>query len=260
MKNHNVSEWDREWAKQSETLIVENIRYPVFYLMDEVQFEYLQPLLPAQGRTLEVGAGSGRMSVFLSSRANLETVLVDCSAEALRVAQNNYRLAKQKGEFILGEAHRLPFEDDSFDVILSLGLLEHFEDAQPPVDEMVRVLKRGGLFYAAIAPRKFRTLTCLDFLIKLDFLTDKSDRHFEQRLSKDEIHQMLKRAGLEGIDVFPAGVFPPRVPLLPWSKTYRRLETKALYSLKGFWKRLDRTALAERLGFYYFAYGYKPED
>ena len=44
----------------------------------------------------------------------------------------------------MGEAVRLPFPDATFDVVLSTGLLEHFQDPSPIVREMARVLRPGG--------------------------------------------------------------------------------------------------------------------
>ena len=45
---------------------------------------------------------------------------------------------------VLGDAQNLPFKDESFEVILCTEVLEHLKKPQLAVDEMKRVLKKGG--------------------------------------------------------------------------------------------------------------------
>jgi ubiquinone/menaquinone biosynthesis C-methylase UbiE len=52
------------------------------------------------------------------------------------------------GEFVFANAFHLPFPDQAFDVVISTGLLEHFLDLVPIVEEMSRVLRHyGGVFF-----------------------------------------------------------------------------------------------------------------
>jgi ubiquinone/menaquinone biosynthesis C-methylase UbiE len=48
---------------------------------------------------------------------------------------------------IFGDAHALPFCDDSFDFIICQGVLEHLSNPFNAADEMYRVLKRSGKIY-----------------------------------------------------------------------------------------------------------------
>ncbi|MGZ4765269.1 MAG: class I SAM-dependent methyltransferase [Ilumatobacteraceae bacterium] len=52
---------------------------------------------------------------------------------------------------VYGDGLCLPFQDDSFDLILSQAVLEHVPDPQRAVDELHRVLKPGGTMYVEIA-------------------------------------------------------------------------------------------------------------
>jgi ubiquinone/menaquinone biosynthesis C-methylase UbiE len=52
---------------------------------------------------------------------------------------------------VIGDAMHLPFAGDSFDAVFSQAVLEHVTDPQAAVDEMTRVLKPGGTFYAEVA-------------------------------------------------------------------------------------------------------------
>lgn len=246
-------EWDKEWSRYQDTLVLKKLSL----LMDEIKYEYLLPYLPFSGKTLEVGAGSARLSVFLS-KDKFQTFVLDFSEEALRVAKNNYNIVNSKGYFVKGDAFSIPFVSDCFDVVLSAGLLEHFADPQPIVNEMARVLKKDGLFYSDIVPRKFSTLRSLDFLKILEGIKPFGKEHFEGKFSQKDIECFLKNAGFNYIEIFGGGVFPPEyIPIIHRSRIFKKYETKILYFLKPLWKKLDKTPIANILGFYYFAIGRK---
>jgi 2-polyprenyl-3-methyl-5-hydroxy-6-metoxy-1,4-benzoquinol methylase len=250
----NQKLWEAQWKAQRQTIYAGD----VWNLMDEIKFDYLTEILPEKGRTVEVGAGSGRLSCMLASKG-YETVCIDYSKEAVRVAKNNYEVSKSIGEFIIGNAYSLPFKDNSFDVIMSTGLLEHFENPIPIVSEMVRVLKRGGLFYSDIAPSKFSLLTAFSRLasrpIKKVLRIDGSI--YESKISKDDVEKLLRTSGLDRVTVFPAGVFPPYIPLLDRARYIERRYSRWMYKMKSSWKKFDKTKIADAIGFYYFSYGWK---
>ena len=226
--------------------------------MDQIKMECLLPLLPKfTKRTLEVGAGSGRLSRLLALRGYL-TYCLDHSIEALTYARTHYERAGAQGVYVLGRAKHLPFYDNSFEVVFSTGLLEHFENPMPIILEMVRVLKNGGLFYSDIVPRKFSLLRSLDFVRPL--LGREWNPLFEMKFSKQDIIRFLKNADLQHIRVFPAAIFPPRIPVLRGFPLIPFCESITAQFLAPLLRLLDGTFFAEWLGFYYFAYGYKMES
>ena len=85
--------------------------------------------LPSDALVLEVGSGAR----FVDERVvSLEVVVTP-------------------GVDVVASALALPFPDATFDFVFSQAVLEHLTDPALGVDEMVRVLKPGGVFYAEVA-------------------------------------------------------------------------------------------------------------
>ena len=91
----------------------------------------------------EVGAGSGRDLEELHRRGH-DVVFTDFSPGAIhRVSQHNPDIPA-----VFVDCRHLPFRDDSFDLVYSVGLLEHFEsaDRRRIIQEQLRVARRYVLF------------------------------------------------------------------------------------------------------------------
>jgi ubiquinone/menaquinone biosynthesis C-methylase UbiE len=88
------------------------------------------------GKVLEIGCGEG----YLLSAVNAsEKAAVDISAEALRKARS-----RTKAQFAVALAERLPFPDNAFDMVFSVGVMEHFLNDREAASEIFRVLRSGG--------------------------------------------------------------------------------------------------------------------
>lgn len=94
-----------------------------------------------EGRTiLDAGCGAGRYSEVLS-RWGGRIVSMDLS-EAVEACHNN--LSSRGVLVIQGDIYRPPLADQSFDCIVSVGVLDHTPDPGGAFDRLVRLLKPGG--------------------------------------------------------------------------------------------------------------------
>lgn len=254
MRSERHEVWQRFWKNAAR---LQHDFIDAFYVMDRIKLAHLVSLIPEKSRnTLEVGAGSGRLSRFLAA-IGYKVWCLDYSEEALTYAVRCFQKDKVHGTLVEGKAETLPFADETFDLVFSTGLLEHFENPEPLVREMVRVLKVGGLFYSDIVPQKFSLLRSLDFVRPL--LGREWNPMFEMKFTKQDTIEFLEDVDLQGVTVFPAGVFPPRVPILRGCPLVLFCESIIAQFLAPLLRLLDGTFIAEWLGFYYFAYGYKVE-
>jgi SAM-dependent methyltransferase len=99
--------------------------------------------LPADPRILDAGCGSGRFMVEL---AKLGTVTgVELSDTSVVLARE-----RQLGEVISGSVLEMPFADDSFDLAVSLDVIEHLEDDLGALRELRRTIAPGGALLVTV--------------------------------------------------------------------------------------------------------------
>ena len=98
-------------------------------------FPLFAELCKGAERILEIGAGRGRM-VELLRKAGV-------TAEFYCLDINDY-VQEAPGIPLIGDARALPFRDQSFDVVYSLGVVEHFPQTRTAILEHARVTKIGG--------------------------------------------------------------------------------------------------------------------
>jgi len=101
-------------------------------------------LLPGV-RCLDVGCGDGQAAVAWMNGRGSEYVGVDVSEEAVARARSIGLDARH-----IEDASALPFEPNSFDVVVCLEVLEHLFAPAEAATEILRVLKPGGVLVATV--------------------------------------------------------------------------------------------------------------
>lgn len=108
---------------------------------------WIEPVLAesSEGETLlELGSGTGELSAHLA-RLGRNASLLDFSEDCLKFAADVFGQLGLRGKYVQGDVlKKLPFENQSVDVVWSSGLLEHFTDAQIAhiIAESARVAKK----------------------------------------------------------------------------------------------------------------------
>jgi SAM-dependent methyltransferase len=96
----------------------------------------------SHGSLLEVGCGEGKLLAALPGEHKFG---IDPSIHALLRAQ-----ARSAASCSVALAEQLPFPADAFDVVVSVGVMEHFSDPDAATAEIGRVLVGGGHYVALI--------------------------------------------------------------------------------------------------------------
>ena len=131
------------------------------------EFEYISQVAKHNGvkTALEIGCGRGTMALYLNRYLGIAVTATDISEAAIALAKENFALHRADGTITVADAASLPFPDNSFDMTVSVGLLEHLQDYAPLLQEQYRVLARGGVMVSINIPKK-RSIQTLNHLYR----------------------------------------------------------------------------------------------
>jgi ubiquinone/menaquinone biosynthesis C-methylase UbiE len=120
------------------------------YTLPEIQVTLAAPLrsfiedVPMDALVLDIGCGTGRVMSCLAAKG-LRSIGLDVSRVSVRL------MIQRTGKAgIIASSLRLPFPDGSIDRIIADGVIHHTTDPFASFAEGCRVLKSGGLLYAAV--------------------------------------------------------------------------------------------------------------
>jgi len=177
-------------------------------LSDEPLWPTIKDHLTNPGRLLEAGCGTGQWVQFLGKLGH-DVVGIDYAAGGLEVG----RAHNPDLNLIQADIRNLPFEDESFDYIVSFGTIEH--DINGPEDALIefrRVLKPSGKLMCSVPCLNFYRTVGYPWLVVRKWLKcQKLLRHllgkkvpfvfWEYIWSPGEYKRILKEYGLELIEM-----------------------------------------------------------
>ncbi len=132
---------------------------------------------PSAISILDVGCGTG---------ANLEMLAQFGDSEGVDVSDDALEFCRSKGLKVhKGLAEELPFEDESFEIVTALDVVEHLDDDVSGLKEMHRVLKKGG-----------KSLIFVPAFMWLWGVQDDISNH-RIRYNRNQIVERLEKAGFE---------------------------------------------------------------
>jgi len=101
-------------------------------------------------KILDMGCGDGRLASFWKEVTGAELHGLDLSPRAVMNARNRYPFVN----YLEGNATDSPYEDETFDLIVSQELIEHIENQRAFIAECGRILKRNG-YLILTTPNKY---------------------------------------------------------------------------------------------------------
>lgn len=160
----------------------------------------------AKGRCLEVGAGTGEISEFISQ--NHEVVATDIAPKMVE------EIKKRGIEAYICDAEKLPFEDSSFDSVIAAELIFYLDNQDKFLSEAYRILKPEGRLLISCAsnfPVKIydRVRKCLRALgIRKGMYFNEDTLH--EFMTPPKLKQMLHRNNFEIVET-------KKTPILPFA-------------------------------------------
>jgi SAM-dependent methyltransferase len=153
-------------------------------------------------RALDVGAGTGKLTAVLADTLGEENVAaVDPSEPFASALSEKFPAADVRR----GTAEELPFEDGSFDAVLSQLVVNFLTDPEGGAAEMARVAKEGGVVAAAVWDYRGEMTMLRVFWEAAGAVDERGaaarDERTRMRFGKlEEIVQLWEGAGLRGVE------------------------------------------------------------
>jgi SAM-dependent methyltransferase len=221
--------------------------------------EWHDPLLnlmvqyvPRGARILEVGAGGSHTLGGLALGLGCEAWGVDPDEPGLRSTRS---MALRNGtavRMVQGDGFKLPFPDEVFDTVYSLGLIEHFEsiESESLIAEHVRVCRPGGRVLVSVP-----NLLNLPHTVNKLVLGKRYPFHPERSYLPSRLQSLLERNGLRIVAV--DGLLPLwGLGMISWG--WRLTALLDRLGLSARLKELKSQRMRAALGYMTFAIGERP--
>jgi len=142
------SMWDAYWAKLR--LPVEVAHGSGRSVDDAILDVFDAHLTPGAGKTaVEIGGAPGQYLAYVAKSLGYAITCIDYSAVGCRKTEENYRLLGINGRVVRRDIFEKA-EGERFDLVYSLGLIEHFSDLIEVVERHVQLVKSGGLLVLGV--------------------------------------------------------------------------------------------------------------
>jgi len=105
-----------------------------------------------KGRIIDIGCGFGATNLVLAKRlVDSEIVGIDLSEPLLRLARRAAEAANvgERVRYEKADVHQIPYEDNSFDVVINVNMVHLVEEPIQMLNEIERVLVPGGFLFIA---------------------------------------------------------------------------------------------------------------
>jgi len=147
--NKELAERYDQWAREYDADLNEEFGW----LGPQRAVDFFSRYVPKDARVLDAGAGTGLVGKLLSEQGYGDLVAMDLSEGMLEEARkkNAYREFRQ---MVMGEP--LGYETDSFDGVVSVGVLTVGHAPASSFDELVRITRPGGHIVFSLRPDVYR--------------------------------------------------------------------------------------------------------
>ncbi|MDQ6652307.1 MAG: class I SAM-dependent methyltransferase [Acidobacteriota bacterium] len=205
--------------------------------------EWHIPMAAAFSRTrgvkvLEIGCGLGTDGAQFA-KAGADYTGVDLTDAAVELARRRFELFDLPGTFKRADAENLDFEDESFDLVYSHGVLHHTPETRKAIEEVHRVLRFGGRATVMLYHRdsyNYRVNISILRRAGAQLLNWESGVKLVHRMTGEPLDSLREHAKLlktEKESYLDAGEFLSQNTDgagNPWARVYSRAEARELFA------------------------------
>lgn len=186
--------------------VEESIRLCDYQTITQYFIKYLQK----NDTILESGCGLGRW-VFYLKRIGYNITGIDLASSAVEYAKKFDPTVSIMKDDVLHTS----FPDQYFDSVISLGVVEHFEEGpEMALREISRVMKNNGVLFISVPTQNFLRVAITNRLKEIFWWYNKKKgvkyKFEEYRYTKKEFTKLLIKGNFKPIEMVPDDFFPPK--------------------------------------------------
>jgi len=155
------------------------------------------------GDILEVGSGPGLVGLEIAKKLpGSQLTGFDISQAMIKIAEINAAEYGINAKYILGNAMKMPFDDSSFDSVISNASMHEWEDPVPIFNEIYRVLRSGGHYcitdlHRDVDQRKWKLI----YNSTPENVRPSLAASFNASYTKDEVLEILGKSDLKNASI-----------------------------------------------------------
>jgi SAM-dependent methyltransferase len=147
--NKELAERYDQWARDYD----EDLEEGFGWLGPQRAVDFLVRYVPREAKILDAGAGTGLVGELLAKQGYNNMVAMDLSQGMLEEARKK-NVYREFHQMVMGEL--LEYPTDSFDAIISVGVLTVGHAPASSLDELIRITKPGGYVVYSLRPDVYR--------------------------------------------------------------------------------------------------------
>jgi len=101
-------------------------------------------------RILEIGCAKAKRLIYFAKEFGYDIYGIDYSKCGTEIAKKNLEIAGEEGTIICEDIFKTTLGEESFDIVYSMGLIEHFKNPMEIIDIHIKLLKKGGFLIITI--------------------------------------------------------------------------------------------------------------
>jgi len=176
-------------------------------------------------KLIEIGCAPGRWLVYFHEKYNYQVSGIDNSEMGVQKTQDNLKYHHINGKMFKEDMFRF-YPPEKYDIVLSLGFIEHFEEVDEVIEKHLSLLKPSGKLILGIPNFKG-----INFLIQKYMYANLLAKHNLRIMNRDFFESLPQRFPLEKIFVNYVGGFEPALFFTPKPNVLSRVFLKILGAL-----------------------------
>ena len=243
--------WRNRWEKKSKNLMkstsLDFFAFEAFKVLDKY-------VVAEDSSILEIGSGTGRFCLALAQRYPSKQIMgIDYTDESITMSNKGAKVRDLKNvEFNKADLFKLPYADNSFDLVFENGVVEHFTNYQEALLEMRRVTKQGGKIIVNV-----NNWYCFPKTIEKMILGKHYPFGYEKSFKHQELKKAFRKLKLREVEVFAYNPANAVVRFFFFNKNVKRIMANIIQLFERATDLLTGGNFSRKFGYMTFAVGKK---